>query len=54
MESVINSVIPAKSDNISATADNGNHEVTDNASLSALHTACNDAYQLHRFSPVTV
>jgi len=57
MNAVAKSVIPelpAKSDNVSATADNGNHEVVDDSDcgLLALNNACNDAFQMNRFSVV--
>jgi len=49
MEAQSKSVVPAISDNVSATAGS---EATDNKSgLSALHSACNNAFQLQRFPP---
>jgi len=56
MDAVVNSVIPAESDNVSATADNSNHDSMDydDSGLSALRTACNDAFQTHRFPPLTL
>jgi len=49
MEAQSKSIVPAISDNVSATAGS---EATDNKSgLSALHSACNNAFQLQRFPP---
>jgi len=60
METVIKSTEQSCTDtttddvSLSPTTDNNNHEVTAHSSPSALNSACTDAFQMYRFSLLTV